>query len=150
MTLPSTTATRHRPLTGVRILSLSLNLPGPAALQRLRHMGATCVKLEQPAPLASSANGVQSGITGDPMSLYSPTAYLALHEGIQVLAVNFKTDVGQALSRHSVARRWKHWPVSTIFRCRRYSNNSYLPFVYKVYRHISYIEIGDDQVLGDF
>ncbi|HEY8905162.1 MAG TPA: CoA transferase [Rhodoferax sp.] len=104
MTLPSTTDTRHRPLTGVRILSLSLNLPGPAALQRLRQMGATCVKLEPPAPLASSASGVQSGVTGDPMSLYSPAAYLALHEGIQVQAVNLKTDVGQATLHTELAQ----------------------------------------------
>lgn len=96
MTRPSTTDIRQQLLTGVRILSLSLNLPGPAALQRLRRMGADCVKLEPPAPLASSASGVQSGITGDPMSLYSPAAYLALHEGIQVQEVNLKTDAGQA------------------------------------------------------
>jgi crotonobetainyl-CoA:carnitine CoA-transferase CaiB-like acyl-CoA transferase len=30
-------------LKGLRILSLALNLPGPAALMRCRHMGARCV-----------------------------------------------------------------------------------------------------------
>ncbi|MDP2680753.1 MAG: CoA transferase, partial [Rhodoferax sp.] len=35
-------------LQGVTILSLSLNLPGPAALLRLKRMGANCVKLEPP------------------------------------------------------------------------------------------------------
>ena len=39
-----------QPLKGVRVLSLSLNLPGPAALMRCRKLGATCVKLEPPAP----------------------------------------------------------------------------------------------------
>jgi crotonobetainyl-CoA:carnitine CoA-transferase CaiB-like acyl-CoA transferase len=39
-------ATKSLPtLKGVRILSLSLNLPGPAALMRCRQMGASCVKL---------------------------------------------------------------------------------------------------------
>lgn len=61
-------------LQGVRILSLSLNLPGPAALMRLERMGASCVKLEPPAPANAAA-----GITGDPMSAYSRTAYDALH-----------------------------------------------------------------------
>lgn len=83
------------PLKGVRILSLSLNLPGPAALQRLRQMGATCVKLEPPAPQASGGTGVESGITGDPMSLYSPTAYRMLHECIDVRTLNLKTEAGQ-------------------------------------------------------
>ena len=43
-----------RPLKGVRILSLCLNLPGPAALMRCRQMGATCVKLEPPAPAGAA------------------------------------------------------------------------------------------------
>ncbi|HEY0202267.1 MAG TPA: CoA transferase, partial [Burkholderiaceae bacterium] len=37
-------------LRGTRILSLALNLPGPAALMRCQQMGATCVKLEPPPP----------------------------------------------------------------------------------------------------
>ncbi|MDR3371855.1 CoA transferase [Rhodoferax sp.] len=104
MTLPSTTLARHQPLTGVRILSLSLNLPGPAAMQRLQKMGATCVKLEPPAPQESGASGVEPGITGDPMSLYSPAAYLALHDGIQVQTVNLKTDAGQARLHDELAQ----------------------------------------------
>ncbi|MEN9887374.1 MAG: hypothetical protein RL758_1952, partial [Pseudomonadota bacterium] len=56
-----------RPLKGVRVLSLALNLPGPAALMRLKQLGATCVKIEPPS--------------GDPMNLYSTSAYAQLHEG---------------------------------------------------------------------
>ena len=82
----------HQPLAGVRILSLSLNLPGPAALHRCSKMGAMCIKLEPPAPREAMA----SSLTGDPMSRYSPAAYLALHECIQVQAVNLKTEAGQA------------------------------------------------------
>ena len=58
-----------RALRGVRVLSLSLNLPGPAALMRCRQMGATCVKLEPPPPA-----GAPSGASGDPMGLYNPPA----------------------------------------------------------------------------
>ena len=46
--MTSTHALPFQPLQGVRILSLALNLPGPAALMRLRQMGATCLKLEPP------------------------------------------------------------------------------------------------------
>ena len=77
-------------LKGVRILSLSLNLPGPAALLRLKRMGAHCVKLEPPAPANAPA-----GITGDPMSAYSRTAYDALHPGIRIQAADLKTEAGQ-------------------------------------------------------
>ncbi len=59
-------------LKGVRILSLSPNLPGPAALQRCRTMGATCIKIEPPAPLAiGPVAAANVAVTGDPMSSYS-------------------------------------------------------------------------------
>jgi crotonobetainyl-CoA:carnitine CoA-transferase CaiB-like acyl-CoA transferase len=69
------------PLAQVRILSLALNLPGPAALMRCRQMGASCTKLEPPS--------------GDPMQRYSPTAYQEMHEGVKVLRADLKTEVGQ-------------------------------------------------------
>ena len=70
-----------RPLQGTRVLSLALNLPGPAALMRCRAMGAACVKLEPPA--------------GDPMAHYNPQAYAELHEGVQVLVADLKAEAGQ-------------------------------------------------------
>ncbi|KQW54554.1 CoA transferase [Variovorax sp. Root411] len=69
------------PLEGVRVVSLALNLPGPAALLRCREMGATCLKLEPPG--------------GDPMGLYNRPAYAALHAGIEIRAVDLKTEAGQ-------------------------------------------------------
>jgi len=69
------------PLEGVRVLSLALNLPGPAALLRCRRMGATCLKLEPPG--------------GDPMGLYNRPAYAALHEGIEIRTLDLKTEAGQ-------------------------------------------------------
>jgi crotonobetainyl-CoA:carnitine CoA-transferase CaiB-like acyl-CoA transferase len=86
-------------LKGVRILSLSLNLPGPAALLRLKHMGASCVKLEPPAPANAPA-----GITGDPMSAYSRTAYDALHQGIRIETVDLKTEAGQKTLQRELAK----------------------------------------------
>lgn len=74
-------STELLPLSGTRVLSLALNLPGPAALVRLGAMGATCIKAE---PLA-----------GDPMDLYAKAAYAAMHEGLTVLALNLKTEAGQ-------------------------------------------------------
>ncbi|RZL66501.1 MAG: CoA transferase [Variovorax sp.] len=74
------------PLQGVRVLSLALNLPGPAALMRCRTLGADCLKFEPPA--------------GDPMQHYNRTAYDALHAGIAVQSADLKTHAGQqALAR---------------------------------------------------
>ena len=70
-----------QPLQGVRILSLALNLPGPAALMRLRQMGATCLKFEPPG--------------GDPMGHYNQAAYTQLHEGISVRKADLKSAEGQ-------------------------------------------------------
>ena len=79
MTHPATPLIR--PLKGIRILSLALNLPGPAALMRCQQMGARCVKLQSPA--------------GDPMQIYSPAAYKALHPGIRITTADLKTNAGQ-------------------------------------------------------
>lgn len=77
-------------LAGIRVLSLALNLPGPAAIMRLRAMGATCVKLEPPA--------------GDPMRSYEPEAYAALHQGVRVLQADLKTAAGQAKLQSELGR----------------------------------------------
>jgi len=79
-----------QPLRGVRILSLALNLPGPAALMRCRQMGASCLKLEPPA--------------GDPMGQYNPKAYAQLHEGVKVLTADLKTDAGQKVLHRELAK----------------------------------------------
>jgi alpha-methylacyl-CoA racemase len=79
-----------QPLQGVRVLSLSLNLPGPAALLRCRQMGATCVKLEPPA--------------GDPMGLYQASAYEVLHQGIRVKSADLKTAAGQKILHRELAQ----------------------------------------------
>jgi crotonobetainyl-CoA:carnitine CoA-transferase CaiB-like acyl-CoA transferase len=77
------------PLRGLRILSLALNLPGPAALMRCRRMGAACRKIEPPA--------------GDPMGHYDAAAYAELHEGVQVIAADLKTAAGQEVLHAELA-----------------------------------------------
>ena len=74
-------------LHGVRILSLALNLPGPAALMRCQQMGAACTKLE---PLGTADNST------DPMATYCPDAYTAMHAGVTQARANLKTAEGQA------------------------------------------------------
>ncbi len=81
-----------RPLTGIRIVSLALNLPGPAALLRLSALGAQCTKLEPPR---------RDDRTADPMALYEPRAYEALHAmqdpPLRLLHADLKSAEGQAL-----------------------------------------------------
>lgn len=84
-----------RPLSGIRIVSLALNLPGPAALWRCHQMGARCVKVEPPAPA-----GMPPGTPGDPMGFYNKATYKLLHEGMRVVSADLKTEKGQkALDR---------------------------------------------------
>lgn len=97
--MPSAPAKPVRALKGVRILSLALNLPGPAALLRLRAMGAACFKLEPPTPAHAAA-----GSSGDPLSHYSRTAYEALHQGIKTRVADLKTDQGRAIVQRELER----------------------------------------------
>lgn len=90
MTMQSPAASSFQSLAGVRVLSLALNLPGPAALLRCRGMGATCLKFEPPAR--------------DPMALYNKAAYAALHEGIEVRTADLKTEAGQQQLHAELAR----------------------------------------------
>ncbi|WP_233249627.1 CoA transferase [Limnohabitans sp. Hippo3] len=72
----------NKPLRGTRVLSLALNLPGPAALMRLAQMGAACTKINPPA--------------GDPMQHYTPSGYDLLHKGVKLKTLDLKTEKGQA------------------------------------------------------
>lgn len=70
-----------RPLAGTRVLSLALNLPGPAAAARFRALGAEVCKIEPPS--------------GDPMRDLSPALYRAMHRGVPVRSIDLKTEAGQ-------------------------------------------------------
>jgi crotonobetainyl-CoA:carnitine CoA-transferase CaiB-like acyl-CoA transferase len=73
---------RPKPLKGIRIISLALNLPGPAALRRLADMGATCTKINPPA--------------GDAMKAYTAAGYAMLHADVRELTLDLKDPKGQA------------------------------------------------------
>ena len=88
--MTSRSTPRIRALKGIRILSVALNLPGPAALMRCMEMGASCVKLESPA--------------GDPMQIYSPISYAALHKGIRITSADLKTEAGQRKLHRELAK----------------------------------------------
>lgn len=82
MTTPTLDPSTPQPLSGTRIISLALNLPGPAAMMRLQGMGAACIKVDSPA--------------GDPMRHYNPQAYAQMHAGMRLLTLDLKTPEGQA------------------------------------------------------
>jgi alpha-methylacyl-CoA racemase len=86
-------------LKGVRILSLALNLPGPAALMRCQQMGATCVKLEPPPHPSAPV-----GTPGDPMGLYNRDAYDVLHAGVKISSADLKTEKGQQTLHKALAK----------------------------------------------
>lgn len=88
--LPLQTMAHPKPLRGIRVLSLALNLPGPAALRRLADMGAHCTKVNPPA--------------GDPMQHYTPQGYDLLHKGMREITLDLKTSAGQAGVHKLLAR----------------------------------------------
>jgi alpha-methylacyl-CoA racemase len=66
----------HLPLRGVRVVTLAVNLPGPAAASRLRAMGASVVKVEPPG--------------GDPLARMCPDYYEELSAGQDVVRLDLK------------------------------------------------------------
>lgn len=68
-------------LDGIRVVSIALNLPGPAACARLRDLGATVAKVEPPA--------------GDPFEHYCPAWYRRLHDAVAVRRIDLKADAGR-------------------------------------------------------
>ncbi|SES42756.1 Crotonobetainyl-CoA:carnitine CoA-transferase CaiB [Pedococcus cremeus] len=69
------------PLTGVRILSTAVNVPGPVAVARLVALGAEAVKVEPP--------------DGDPLEAASPAWYEELSAGQQVVRLDLKDPAGR-------------------------------------------------------
>jgi crotonobetainyl-CoA:carnitine CoA-transferase CaiB-like acyl-CoA transferase len=67
-------------LAGLRVVTMALNLPGPAACARLREWGAEVVKVEPPS--------------GDPFAAFCPDWYWQLHAGMEVHRVDLKSAEG--------------------------------------------------------
>ena len=88
--MPLASPSPLKPLRGIRILSLALNIPGPMAVVRLADMGARCTKIEPPA--------------GDPMRHYKQQAYTDMHAKVKVLQADLRIESGQKLLERQLAR----------------------------------------------
>ena len=77
-------------LDGIRVIDLSLNLPGPLATARLLAMGATVLKLEPPA--------------GDPVQRFAAGLYAELNAGKEVVRLDLKAPEGQREFKNHLAR----------------------------------------------
>jgi len=69
-------------LEGIKVINLAVNLPGPAAAQRLSAMGAEVIKVEPPS--------------GDPMASYSGSWYREMAAGHVVRRIDLKAPEGRA------------------------------------------------------
>src|SRR5215213_4494077 len=70
-----------KPLRGIQVLTLAVNVPGPATAARLCELGATVVKVEPPE--------------GDPLARANPDWYEALVSGQKVIRLNLKETDGR-------------------------------------------------------
>lgn len=70
------------PLTGIEVVSLAVNLPGPLAAARLAELGATVTKVEPP--------------NGDPLAAAAPRWYERLVADQVVVALDLKQDADRA------------------------------------------------------
>ena len=70
------------PLTGVRVVTTAVNLPGPVAAARLRDLGAEVTKVEPPS--------------GDPLRMVSEEAYAELTHGQTVVTLDLRSEGGRA------------------------------------------------------
>jgi crotonobetainyl-CoA:carnitine CoA-transferase CaiB-like acyl-CoA transferase len=68
-------------LEGIKIVNLAVNLPGPAAAQRLSGLGAEVIKVEPPS--------------GDPMEIYYADWYRDMAAGHDVVTLDLKSSEGR-------------------------------------------------------
>jgi crotonobetainyl-CoA:carnitine CoA-transferase CaiB-like acyl-CoA transferase len=74
--MPDASTPELKPLAGLKIVTLAINLPGPVAAGRLRNLGASVTKIEPP--------------DGDPLSRGCAEWYRALHANVTVLRLDLK------------------------------------------------------------
>ena len=70
------------PLSGLQIVSLAVNLPGPVTAARLRDLGAVVVKIEPP--------------DGDPLARGCAAWYQSLHENVSTIQLDLKEAADRA------------------------------------------------------
>jgi len=66
-----------KPLEGISVLTLAVNLPGPLAAARLHELGASVTKIEPPG--------------GDPLARARAEWYASLHQGVSRLTLDLKS-----------------------------------------------------------
>ncbi len=71
-----------KPLQGIKVVTLAVNLPGPAAASRLCQLGAEVLKVEPPA--------------GDPLAHMSQSWYRALAAGQKLISLDLKKEPDRA------------------------------------------------------
>ncbi len=76
-------------LTGVRLITMALNVPGPLAAAHVAGHGASVTKIEPPS--------------GDPLAAMSPAWYRELHEKVDVKRVDLKSEAGKSEFRTLIA-----------------------------------------------
>ena len=77
------------PLSGIRVLDLSLQLPGPFCTMMMADYGADVVKIDEPSPRVRNPFAAEEPGTG-PMERY-------LNRGKKSLTLNLKTEEGKAI-----------------------------------------------------
>ena len=76
-----------KPLAGLKIVSLAVNLPGPVAAARLRDFGANVTKIEPPE--------------GDPLARGCPPWFQALHKDVTIVRLDLKEPASASVSSRS-------------------------------------------------
>lgn len=83
LNLLNTAAENPSPLlTGIKVVSLSINTPGPVAASRLARLGAHVTKVEPP--------------TGDPLRVFATEWYRSLAEGQSIVTLDLKQESDRA------------------------------------------------------
>src|SRR5262245_12833582 len=79
-----------RPLEGMQVVTLAVNIPGPVAVSHLCRLGATATKIEPPG--------------GDPLARFRLQWYEALHQGMTVLTLDLRETGGREQLESHLAR----------------------------------------------
>jgi alpha-methylacyl-CoA racemase len=78
-----------RPLSGIRVVTIAVNVPGPLAVSKLRDAGAQVTKVEPP--------------DGDPLEGFCASWYRELHDGITTRRLDLKSEAGAEQMRGLLA-----------------------------------------------
>ena len=84
------TATRIKPLAGVRVVDLSRIVAGPYCTQQMADLGAEVIKVEPPG-------GDDTRRFGPPFLGDDATYYFSINRGKRSIAINLKTEAGKKI-----------------------------------------------------